>query len=303
MTAVFFYFDDVFADKIAMAAPTANKYSGRQFMKNLNAKVAVITGAGSGLGRAMALQLYQAGAHLALCDLNLPRLEETRQLTGDVSSRISLHTVDVSNRSQMLQFAQDVLTWHGHIDILINNAGISLSPALFDDISDEYFEKVINVNLWGVYNGVRAFLPHLRTRPEASIVNISSLAGLVGLYGYSPYGMSKFAVRGLSETLQSELVGTKISVLVVHPGGVKTNIIKNAINLDENQREVAHQNFSKFASLSADEAARQILRAVQKKKNRIILGTDAKVVNVIRQLFPGSFPAIIHAIFSKAMFK
>ncbi len=272
-------------------------------MKNFNTKVAVITGAGSGLGRAMALQLYQAGAHLALCDLNLPGLEETRHLTGDVSSRISLHTVDVSNRSQMLQFAQDVLTWHGHIDILINNAGISLSPALFDDISDEYFEKVINVNLWGVYNGVRAFLPHLRTRPEASIVNISSLAGLVGLYGYSPYAMSKFAVRGLSETLQSELVGTKISVLVVHPGGVKTNIIKNAIDLDENQREVAHQNFSKFALLSTDEAARQILRAVQKKKNRIILGTDAKVVNAIRQLFPGSFPAIIHAIFSKAMFK
>jgi NAD(P)-dependent dehydrogenase (short-subunit alcohol dehydrogenase family) len=186
---------------------------------------------------------------------------------------------------------------------LINNAGISLSPALFDDISDEYFVKVINVNLWGVFNGIRAFLPHLRKRPEASIVNISSLAGLVGLYRYSPYAKSKFVVRGLSETLQSELVGTKISVFVVHPGGIKTNITKNAPDLNENQREAAHQNFSKIALLSADEAARQILRAVQKKKNRIILCTDAKLVNSIRQLFPGNYPTIIHAVFCKAMFK
>jgi NAD(P)-dependent dehydrogenase (short-subunit alcohol dehydrogenase family) len=272
-------------------------------MKNFNAKVAVITGAGSGLGRAMALQFYQAGAHLALCDLNLAGLEETRRLTGASTERVSLHIVDVSDCQQMLNFAQDVLVSHGHIDLLINNAGIILSPALFDDISDDYFEKVINVNLWGVYNGIRVFLPHLRTRPEASIVNISSLAGQVGLYGYSPYTMSKFAVRGLSETLQSELVGTKISVLVVHPGGVKTNIIKNALDLDEKQREAAHQNFSKFALLSADEAARQILRAVQKNKNRITLGIDAKIVNAIRQLFPNKFPIIIHAIFSRVMFR
>jgi NAD(P)-dependent dehydrogenase (short-subunit alcohol dehydrogenase family) len=275
----------------------------KENMKNFNSKIAVITGAGSGLGRAMALQLYQAGAHLALCDLNMPGLQETRQLSGDSSNRISLHSVDVSQRPQMLQFAQDVLATHGHLDLLINNAGISLSPALFDDIPDDLFDKVIQINMGGVYNGVRAFLPHLRTRPEASIVNISSLAGLVGLYGYSAYAMSKFAVRGLSETLQSELVGTNISVLVVHPGGVKTNIIKNAPDLAEDQRAAAHQNFSRFALTNADDAARQILRAVQKKKNRIILGADAQLVNALRQLFPNKFPTIIHAIFSKAMFK
>lgn len=272
-------------------------------MKNFNSKIAVITGAGSGLGRAMALQLYQAGAHLALCDLNMPGLQETRQLSGDSSNRISLHSVDVSQRPQMLQFARDVLATHGHLDLLINNAGISLSPALFDDIPDDLFDKVIQINMGGVYNGVRAFLPHLRTRPEASIVNISSLAGLVGLYGYSAYAMSKFAVRGLSETLQSELVGTNISVLVVHPGGVKTNIIKNAPDLAEDQRAAAHQNFSRFALTNADDAARQILRAVQKKKNRLILGADAHIVNTIRQLFPNRFPTILHAIFSKAQFK
>jgi len=273
-------------------------------MKTFNTKTAVITGAGSGLGRALALQLAAAGAHLALCDLNLPGLEETRTLAAaSPDQRISLHQVDVSSRPQMLQFAQDVLAQHGQVDLLFNNAGISLTPAVFDDISDEHFERVININQWGVYNGVRAFLPHLRTRPEAAIVNISSLAGLVGLYGYSAYAMSKFAVRGLSETLQSELVGTNVSVLVVHPGGVKTNIIKNAPDLQETQREAAHQAFTKFALQGADDAARQILRAVHKKQNRLILGADAKIVNAIRQLFPNRFPRILHAIFSKSMFK
>lgn len=272
-------------------------------MKTFNEKVAVITGAGSGLGRALALQLYHAGANLALCDLDMNGLEETCRLAGGDPERTSLYRVDVTDREQVRRFAEDAITRHGQVDILINNAGISLTPTLFDDIPDELFEKVIAVNLWGVYNGTKAFLPHLRTRPEASLVNISSLAGLVGLYGYAPYAMSKFAVRGLSETLQSELAGTKVSVLVVHPGGVKTNIIRNAPDLDESQRDAAHQNFSRFALLDADEAARQILRAVQKKKKRLILGADAKIVNAIRQMFPNSFPAILHAIFSKASFK
>ncbi len=272
-------------------------------MKTFDGKIVAITGAGSGLGRALALEFFKAGAHLALCDLNIHGLEETRQLTGDTFGRISLHRVDVTDRAQMRQFAQEAIAHHHQVDILVNNAGISLTPTPFEGISDEFFEKVIAVNMWGVYNGTRAFLPHLRTRPEASLVNISSLAGLVGLYGYAPYAMSKFAVRGLSETLQSELVGTKISVLVVHPGGVKTNIIRNAPDLEESQRDAAHQNFSRMALLDADSAARQILRAIRQKKNRIILGTDAKLVNAIRQLFPGNFPSILHAIFSKAAFK
>jgi NAD(P)-dependent dehydrogenase (short-subunit alcohol dehydrogenase family) len=272
-------------------------------MKTFNQKVAVITGAGSGLGRALALQLHQDGAHLALCDLDMPGLEETLRMSGEQAGRISLHRVDVTNREEMHQFAREVLSRHHQADILINNAGISLTPTPFDGIPDELFEKVIAVNLWGVYNGTRAFLSHLRTRPEASLVNISSLAGLVGVYGYSPYAMSKFAVRGLSETLQSELVGTKVSVLVVHPGGVKTNIIRNAPDLDASQRDAAHQTFSRLALLDADQAARQILRAMRQKKKRLILGADAKVVNAIRQLFPGNFPIILHAIFSKATFK
>jgi NAD(P)-dependent dehydrogenase (short-subunit alcohol dehydrogenase family) len=230
-------------------------------------------------------------------------LEETRVLTGDTSQRGSLHHVDVTDRERMSEFATEVMRIHGRVDLLINNAGVSLTPMCFEETPDEQFDKVMDINMWGVYNGIRVFLPHLRTRPEASIVNMSSLAGRVGLYGYSAYSMSKFAVRGLSEALQSELAGSGVNVLIVHPGGVKTNIIKNAPNLAESQREAAHASFNRSALLDPDDAAAKILRSVQKKKTRLILGIDARLVYTIRNLFPRAFPKIIQAIFSRAMFR
>lgn len=272
-------------------------------MKSFQNKTAVITGAGSGLGQALALKLNRAGANLALCDLNMTGLEETCSLLFDQTLKTTLHIVDVSNREQMQKFADDVIAQHGRVDILINNAGISLTPKFFDDISEEQFERVININLWGVYHGTRAFLPHLRTRPEAGIVNMSSLAGLVGLPTYSAYAMSKFAVRALSESLQSELSKTNISVLVVFPGGVKTNIIKNAPDLKEDERESAHNAFTKMALLTAGDTADRILRALQKRKKRLVLGPDAKIFLTLRNLFPNRFPAIFYNIFGKAMFK
>lgn len=272
-------------------------------MKSFENKAAVITGAGSGLGRALALQLNLSGVHLALCDLNIKGLEETRRLLSNQSLNTTLHNVDVSNREQMQKFANEVIAQHGQVDILINNAGISLSPKYFNDISEEQFEKVININMWGVYHGVRVFLPYLQSRPEAGIINMSSLAGLIGLPTYSAYAMSKFAVRALSESLQSELSKTNISVLVVFPGGVKTNIIKNAPDLKDNEREAVHSNFTKTALLTPDDAAQRILRALQRKKKRLILGTDAKIFFGIRNLFPNKFPEIFHTIFGNAMFK
>ena len=214
-------------------------------------KVAVITGAGSGLGRSLSVQLHKAGARLALCDINLDGLEETRKIIADPSDEVSLHRVDVSNQEEMACFAEEVISHHQQVDILINNAGITLTPTGFEDIPDAQFKQVLDVNMWGVYNGVRAFLPHLRARPEASIVNVSSLAGLVGLYGYTPYAMSKFAIRGLAEALQMELAQTNISVLVVHPGGIKTNLIRHAPDLAERDRDVAHKTFTQVAFLTA----------------------------------------------------
>jgi butyryl-CoA dehydrogenase len=196
-----------------------------------------------------------------------------------------------------------VIAKHGQVDLLINNAGISLTPKLFDDITEEQFEKVVNINMWGVYHGVRAFLPYLRVRPEAAIVNMSSTAGLIGLPTYSAYSMTKFAVRALSESLQGELSKTKIAITVVFPGGVKTNIMKNAPDLKESDRDNAHNAFSKTALLTPEKASQQILRAIQKKKKRLILGVDAKIMFVIRNLFPNKFPSILYAIFGQATFK
>ena len=198
-------------------------------MKDFKNKTAVITGAGSGLGRSLALRLVSAGARLALSDIDENGLRETRQLTGAGDQEISLHQVDVADRQRMQEFAGEVVSRHGNVDILINNAGISLTPMTFDEITEEQYRKVLDVNMWGVYNGTRAFLPYLLERPEANIVNISSLAGLVGLYGYTAYSMSKSAIRGLSEALQGELAGTSVSLLIVHPGGVKTNLIDSIL--------------------------------------------------------------------------
>lgn len=271
-------------------------------MKSFQNTVAVITGAGSGLGRAFALQLNQAGAHLALCDLNMESLEETRSLLSSQSLKTTLHTVDVSDREQMHSFADEVIAQHGRADLLINNAGITLTPTVFDDITEEQFEKIININMWGVYHGVRAFLPHLRKSPEAGIINTASLAGLIGLPFYAPYVMSKFAVNGFSEMLQCELSKTNISVLAVFPGGVKTNIIKNAPNLTDDNREESHSSFTKSATLTPEVAVTRILRALQKKKKRIVLGVDAKFTLAIRKLFPNRFASIFHTIFSQAGF-
>ena len=271
-------------------------------IKDFHDRVAVITGAASGLGRSLAVQLYAKGARLALCDVDMPGLEETQRLTGDAGQRVSLHHVVVADRERMSEFAAEVLSQHGQVDLLVNNAGVGLTPMPFDEIPADQFDKVLNINMWGGYNGIHAFLPHLRSRPEASIVNVSSLAGLVGLYGYSPYSMSKFAVRSLSEVLQSELAGSTVNVLIVYPGGVKTNLIKNAPNLTDDKREAAHASFSKVAFLDSHEVARKILLAVRKSKNRLILGIDAKLVYTIRNLFPRSSPKIIKAIFSKATF-
>lgn len=275
----------------------------RDDMRTFENKTAVITGAGSGLGRALALGLNRFGAHVALCDLNTEGLEETRSLLVNPSLKTSLHHVDVSSRESMRAFAEEALAAHGQVDILINNAGISLMPKFFDEVTEEQFEKVININMWGVYHGVRAFLPSLRARPEAAIVNMCSLAGLVGLPTYIPYVMSKFAVRGLSESLQSELSKTNISVLAVFPGGVKTNIIKNAPDLQPEKKEAAHNNFTKTATLTADDAAHRILQAVQRRKKRLILGADAKFVLAICRLFPNKAPAILHDVFGKTNFQ
>lgn len=272
-------------------------------MKDFRDKVIVITGGGSGLGQEFALQLYQAGARLALCDLDQSGLEETLQITGDPGERIKLFQVDVSDQNAVEQFARDVESQLGPADMLVNNAGICLIPQTFEDTPDEQFRKVIDVNMWGAYYGIRAFLPQLKKRPEACIVNISSLAGLVGLYGHAAYSMSKSALRGLSEALQAELAGTPVHLLLVHPGGVQTNLIKNAPNLEKSLQQKAHKNFTELSFLTPEKTVSRVIKAVKKKKYRAIIGLDARLILVLRALFPRRFPNILRTIFSQANFK
>ncbi len=272
-------------------------------MKSFQDRISVITGAGSGLGRSFALQLAAAGSHLALCDWDMDELDKTRRLIRDEGKRISLHHVNVSDQAQMEKFSAEVLAAHGTVDMLINNAGICYRPISFEETTNAQIEQIININLWGVIHGIRAFLPHLKIRPEAYIVNVSSLAGLVGLFGHSAYSISKSAVRGLTESLQAELAGSKVHIMVVHPGGVKTNLIRNAPNLPENEREISHDLFTKLAFLDADKTVKKILHAMLKKRNSIIIGADARLIFRLCQLFPQSYPRIMQAFFSYASFK
>jgi butyryl-CoA dehydrogenase len=272
-------------------------------MKDFSGKTAVITGAGSGLGRSFALQLFQAGAHLALCDLDWEGLDETLHLTGDDGKKVRIFQVDVSDQAVVEAFAREVGSLLGPADLLINNAGICLVPQPFNEISDDLFRKVLDVNLWGAYYGIRAFLPQLESRPEAAIVNVSSLAGMIGLYRHSAYSMSKSGLRGLTEALQSELAGSPVQLTIAYPGGVKTNLIKNAPNLESGLREKAHRNFTKMSFLSPDKTTARILKAVQKKRNRIIIGGDAWLILAIRALFPRRHPRLIQTFFSQASFK
>ncbi len=197
-----------------------------------------------------------------------------------------------------------MIATHGQADILINNAGVTAIPRILEEIPDETFKKIININMWGVYYGTRAFLPYLKQRPEAAIVMISSTAGLVGLFGLSAYSMSKFAIRALAESLSMELVNTGVQVLAVHPGNVKTNIMKNALDVSSAEsRERAHEFFTKFATLTPETAASKILHALQHKQNRLVMGADAHIIHAIRNLFPRLYPKILAGIFNQAKFE
>jgi NAD(P)-dependent dehydrogenase (short-subunit alcohol dehydrogenase family) len=240
---------------------------------------------------------------VALGDIRLDGLNETAALLDNKSLRATLHSMDVSDAAQMEKFATEVLAQHGTVDILINNAGIGFTPRPFLEFDEALFRKVMEVNLWGVYHGVRAFLPYLKARPEASIVTVSSLGGLIGLSGYGPYVMSKFAVSGLSELLAMENVGTGLHVMSVHPGGVKTDLIRNAPDLAESERENAHRNFTRFALSTPDYVAARILNGIRRRRPRLIVGTDAKVVYALRQLFPAFYLQMLNAMFGRATFK
>ena len=251
-------------------------------IEQLRGKVAVITGAASGIGRALAEGLAVKGCNLALVDVDQAGLDALQaQLSGvDVTT----HIADVSDRARMRALAEEVAAAHPAIHILINNAGIGYEAA-FPQTGLDAWDTVLGVNLWGVIHGCHFFMPHLAKVPRAHIVNLSSLFGIVGMAGQTAYCTSKFAVRGLSESLWEELRTTTIGLTVVHPGSVATNIMKTSDGDDPELLERVSTWFEKNA-IPPERAAAQIIKAIEKGKPRLMVTKEAVFADVVKRLLP-----------------
>ncbi len=257
-------------------------------MKNFQDRVVVITGAGSGIGRGLALAFAARGARLALCDKDRRGLSETCKLLQEKPSDIFAQELDVSDRQAFLSFAQEVKSRLGTASVVINNAGVALSED-FTEMQRSDFEWLFAINFWGVVNGCEAFLPQLREQREASLVNISSCFGLVAMPTQSAYCASKFAVRGFTESLRAELRKTGVRPLVVHPGGVKTNIVRGGRHyqgIDGLDREQLAARFDKIALSSPEGVAQKIIRAIEKRDSRLVVGADAKIFDWVARISP-----------------
>lgn len=264
-------------------------------MKTLRSKVVVITGAGSGIGRALALDAAARGAAVAICDRNEAALAETVSLLGD--KPCFNRVVDVRSDEQVSAFADAVMEALGPAHVIVNNAGVALSH-YFEAQSREDFAWVMDVNFWGVVRGTEAFLPQLRTHDDAHIVNISSLFGLIGVPSQSAYNASKFAVRGLSESLRQELHGSPVHVTCVHPGGIDTNIIRNGKHLqgaDGRPTDTASLavSFAKATSTTPERAARIIWSGVLRNRPRVLIGPEAYAMDVVQRLLPAAYPSVL----------
>ncbi len=265
-------------------------------MKELKDRVAAVTGAASGIGRALAVNLAARGCHVAIADIDEKGLQDTASLAGGAGVKVTTHRVDVSDRAQVEGFARDVVEAHGKVHLVINNAGVTVSQSL-EDITYEDFEWLMGINLWGVIYGSKAFLPFLKQQAEGHIVNISSIYGVVTPPCNGAYCTAKFAVRGFTETLDQELRGTGVRVTCVHPGGVRTNIARNARFYQAPDpcisRDEAVAIFDRFmARTTPDRAARIIIDGIERDRRRIMVGADAVILDVLKRAFPVASQAI-----------
>ena len=252
--------------------------------------VAVITGAGSGIGRALTRKIAKNGCRLALADIDSIGLQETIGMLPK-SCRAIGYKLDVSDRSSFQEFVKHVVADFGQVDIVINNAGVIRLHSIQNSSYEDY-EISLNINVWGVLYGCKEFLPYLRSRPEAWLVNISSGAGIVCHAKYSSYNMSKFAVRALTESLRDELRGTNVAVMCVFPGGVDTNILKSCVHSKDATDDLDALRGT-LRQMSSDEAAEAIIKGMIRKKNRVLVGRDVKIMDYVARLFPASYARVL----------
>lgn len=264
----------------------------------INDCVAVLTGAGSGIGRALALALAGRGCHLALADISKDGLAETARLARAEGVRVSEHRLDVASREQVAALPAAIIAEHGQVDLLINNAGVALGGH-FHQVSEEDFDWLMAINFEAVVRMTRAFLPFLQERPAARIVNVSSLFGLITPAGQTAYCASKFAVRGFSNALRLELDGSNVGVTVVHPGGVATSIATSArVSADVCAEDVERSRVQaqKLLRMPPQRAAQIILSGIERDKARVLVGNDARILSWLERLLPVNYWRLLPAL-------
>ncbi|NIB38702.1 SDR family NAD(P)-dependent oxidoreductase [Pseudomaricurvus alkylphenolicus] len=266
-------------------------------MKTFSGRVAAVTGAGSGIGQALAVELAKRGCAVALADKNLDALKLTQELVYDNDGRCSVHALDVSDRDAVTQFANDVNKRYGEVHLLFNNAGVTLVDTI-ENQSIEDMQWLMGINYWGVVHCTQAFLPYMRQAPEAHIINVSSIFGMLAVPGQSAYNSSKFAVRGYTEALRHENLGTSLKVTCVLPGGVKTGIMTSSrIKIDRlgssQSKEEMIRNFNTKVKTTPEQAALRILKGVERDEPRVVIGWDAKLMDLVTRLFPRSYDRIL----------
>jgi NAD(P)-dependent dehydrogenase (short-subunit alcohol dehydrogenase family) len=281
-------------------------------MKDLKQKVAVITGAASGMGQGLALELSKEGCIVAISDVNADGLEETAELIRRQGGEVSAKMLDVSKKDDVFAYADDVANTYKRVDILVNNAGVILVAPL-KELSIEDFQWIININMWGVIYGSLAFLPYLKQQPEANPVKISSTYGIIGIPLHVPYCTSKYAVRGFTESLKLELFDTPVSVSGVYPNLIKTNIGPSGryTGMDKylNTDEVLGRFYELFKTMDPDECARIVIRkAIKENKPRVLVGKQLAVIEILSRVLTGSYYKLIikqmaYKLFGKETFR
>ena len=260
-------------------------------LMRLAGQTAVVTGAAGGIGRAIAVSLARRGCHLALADIDETGMAGTAELARAHGIRVSRHRIDVADRVAVSEFPDVVAAEHQGVDVLVNNAGVAVGGT-FEQVAEEDFEWLFEINFGGVVRMTRAFLPLLRASGDARVVNLSSVYGLIAPPGQAAYSASKFAVRGFSEALSHELAGTSVGVTVVHPGGVATSIAEKArVPAGVSEDEIARRRdkYRKLLRLSPEVAGEMIVRGVERKQARVLVGSDAKTISLIARLLPVSY--------------
>jgi short-subunit dehydrogenase len=275
-------------------------------VKSFAGKVAAITGAGSGIGRALSLSLARERCDLALSDIDPDGLAETAELSAAFGIRVTTQKVDVADRGAVHAWADEAARDHSRVNLAFNNAGVALGSTL-EGVAYEDLEWIMNINFWGVVHGTKAFLPHLRASGEGHVVNVSSVFGIVAVPTQGAYNATKFAVRGFTEALRQELElsDAPVSATCVHPGGIRTNIAKSSRISDcvsaFVDAQTARQKFEALFITSAEQAASTILRGVRRNARRVLIGRDAHIIDAVSRLAPAASQRLTMALARRIM--